>query len=539
MILLYHKIFPEAQGQWWVTPDTMRNQLLDLQGRYQFVYLDDYIIGSKDQCVVTFDGIYTNVLKYAAPLLKELGIPFELFLSGDHVGLGNDFDVGEPPAQFCNAAELRRLRDFGGRLQWHTRSHARLFGLDQGALAHELDIPANLRELDPSGYTWFAYPHGDCDETALKVVRERFKGAVSVVQGNDHDRHLLNRVIVEETTCFRHSKITVIVPSYNYGAFLSDAVESVLRQTRPPDEIIISDDCSTDNTQEVGEYYARRFPKLVRYRRNTTNLGIVEHFNAAVEEAKGDYICFLGADNRLCSNYVEETSGILDRDSKCGVAYTDYHLFGPRAALVHLNFPEEWRMSPRDGFYGIRFPEFSQKTFDQRNFIHGSSMYRKSCFEAVNGYRRDPGDPEDYAFFKKILLKGWAARKAVNTFLEYRQHSSSQADFVFAAAAQLRFYKYRVTELEIHARAVGEQLEEFRRSLETVNRQNRSLTEENGILRDQIVLLGSESVLDHPVLFRKILDSIGYFESHVSWKSFFKMWVRSGLAFLRGARRRL
>src|SRR5690606_8670434 len=101
-------------------------------------------------------------------------------------------------------------------------------------------------------------------------------------------------------------KIACIIASYNYGDFLIEAIDSVLKQTILPDEILISDDCSDDETQIIAEDYAKRYPKLIRYNRNEYNMGVVDHFNKAIALTTSDYVFFLGADNRILSNYVEE-----------------------------------------------------------------------------------------------------------------------------------------------------------------------------------------------------------------------------------------
>src|SRR5690606_34614224 len=105
---------------------------------------------------------------------------------------------------------------------------------------------------------------------------------------------------------FRENKIACIIASYNYGPFLIEAIESVLRQTILPNEILITDDCSDDETQEIGESYARNYPSLISYNRNSENLGVVDHFNKAVNLTSAEYVFFLGADNRILSNYIEE-----------------------------------------------------------------------------------------------------------------------------------------------------------------------------------------------------------------------------------------
>ena len=74
-----------------------------------------------------------------------------------------------------------------------------------------------------------------------------------------------------------------------------------------------------------------------RYNRNKTNLGIVNNFNKAIALTTSDFVCFLGADNRFVSDYIERTSVLLDSNPKVGIAYTDYAFFGSRARVKYEN----------------------------------------------------------------------------------------------------------------------------------------------------------------------------------------------------------
>ena len=135
MILMYHKVAPTSPTMWWVAVDEFYRQLHELQNR-KVVYLDEYDPDDPLQVVISFDGIYRNVLQYAAPLLKKFNYPFELFVTGDYLGLTNEFDSVEPRAEFADHDGLKKLVRMGGRLQWHSRSHANLKEVHDLSLIH-------------------------------------------------------------------------------------------------------------------------------------------------------------------------------------------------------------------------------------------------------------------------------------------------------------------------------------------------------------------------------------------------------------------
>lgn len=231
------------------------------------------------------------------------------------------------------------------------------------------------------------------------------------------------------------STITVIIPSYNYGRFLAEAVDSVLNQSRPVDSIILVNDGSTDDTEEICRSYQRRHPEIIRIISHSENKGILFTFNEAVEYATGDYICFLGADNIMEANYIASCESVLDSDPQVAIAYTDFILFGENAPEVCSSFKQEWRRPQQEDGWPICFPEFNGEAsldiLKDTNFIHGSSMYKKQAFLDVGGYNVSSNNgPEDHNLFLRILShdEKWTAKKATNTQLRYRQHSYDQAN---------------------------------------------------------------------------------------------------------------
>jgi glycosyltransferase involved in cell wall biosynthesis len=452
MILLYHKVYKESPTVWWVDVDNFYRQMSELRCK-DIVYLDNYDHNNPNHCVITFDGVYKNVLEYAAPILHKFGYPFELFITGNYLNSDNSFDHPEPPAYFVSPDELKKLIRLGGRIQWHTKTHADLTTIqERDILVNELVVPNELKTIDKNGFKWIAYPHGNFNEFVKNSSKDFFSGCVSCHQGNDQDIYALNRITVTNKTSFRDQKIVVIIPCFNYGHFLSEAIDSVLRQTIPVNEILIADDCSSDNTYEIGNEYARLYPALIRYHRNERNLGIVNNFNQAVSMTTAEYICFLGADNRFLSNYIEECSQVLDSADDIAIAYTDCALFGTRANIVYDQYPPSFRgrVFQNQIFY-TNFPEFDNYSLSElklNNCIHGSSMFKRSAYNMIGGYKSNLKLPEDHDLFLRMLLKGWKAKKATTTFLEYRQHSINQANVTLQSYHELLFYKRKVKQLE-------------------------------------------------------------------------------------------
>lgn len=85
-------------------------------------------------------------------------------------------------------------------------------------------------------------------------------------------------------------KISIAMATYNGGKFLRDQLESLVGQTRLPDELVITDDGSTDDTLAIVEAFARSAPFEVRWARNAVNLGYSGNFNKALMETTGDLV---------------------------------------------------------------------------------------------------------------------------------------------------------------------------------------------------------------------------------------------------------
>ena len=202
MILMYHKVDVVAPTIWWVTPADLARQLDEVAETRRFVFLDDYT-DPRTQAVVTFDDAYENVARHAAPVLAKRGIPFEVFVIGSKVGDWNDADVTEPMTRHMGLADLHAVVRSGGRLQWHSSTHVPLKGLDLAKVEDELQVaPALAAMFAPPHFGWFSYPYGALDEAAVRVARAKFRGAVSVLDGDPSDRWQLHRITVDRFTRF-------------------------------------------------------------------------------------------------------------------------------------------------------------------------------------------------------------------------------------------------------------------------------------------------------------------------------------------------
>ena len=90
--------------------------------------------------------------------------------------------------------------------------------------------------------------------------------------------------------------VAVVMCTYNGGMFLREQLDSILRQTYPISEIIVQDDCSTDDTMDILRSYAARDSR-VRVTRNAVNLGFNRNFRSAVMKATADFVAISDQDD--------------------------------------------------------------------------------------------------------------------------------------------------------------------------------------------------------------------------------------------------
>ena len=116
--------------------------------------------------------------------------------------------------------------------------------------------------------------------------------------------------------------VSVIMPAYNVQKFISEAIESVLNQTYKHWELLIVDDCSTDDTKKIIETFVNQDERIkpVYLGKNGGKPSIAKNY--ALKKVVGKYIAFLDSDDIWMSNKLELQVNIMEENSKFGLCYT-------------------------------------------------------------------------------------------------------------------------------------------------------------------------------------------------------------------------
>lgn len=121
-------------------------------------------------------------------------------------------------------------------------------------------------------------------------------------------------------------KVSVGMPAYNSGEFITEAIESILNQTFRDFELIISDNASTDNTQQICEAFARQDSRI-RYYRNERNIGASDNYNAVFHHARGAYFKWASSNDLCAADFLGKCVDVLDERQDAVLSYPRARLF--------------------------------------------------------------------------------------------------------------------------------------------------------------------------------------------------------------------
>lgn len=172
---------------------------------------------------------------------------------------------------------------------------------------------------------------------------------------------------------------TVICICYNHARFVTEALESVAKQTHQQVELIVIDDASTDNSVEMISQWIVKHPGTI-FLTNETNLGYCKTFNKAYAQSKGSFLIDLAADDILLPSRIEKGINLLEEaGADYGVTFSDAEHVDEDGKLLWL--------------HSDRFPNKTIPSGDvytdviQRYFICSPTMmFRRAVLESLNGY---------------------------------------------------------------------------------------------------------------------------------------------------------
>lgn len=223
--------------------------------------------------------------------------------------------------------------------------------------------------------------------------------------------------------------ISVILPVYNSGKTLEEAVSTVLRQTYKDIELLIVDDCSTDNTPEICRSMASQDSRI-KVITNPVNMGRLRSRLIAAGEAKGVWLAFIDADDLWRPEKIVRQLELRDKTG-CDIVYT------ASAFIDGDGKPYEWIMNVPE--------EISYKKLLKQNIISNSSaMVRRDDYVKYSPSGEDlPDMHEDFACWLTMLRDGFAARGVNEPLLVYRvSKTSGSGNKLKSFSLNMNTYRY-------------------------------------------------------------------------------------------------
>ena len=234
---------------------------------------------------------------------------------------------------------------------------------------------------------------GAVDESLVKQFEEKFQSDEPLVEQNSEE-----------------PLVSVIIPVYNREDYIGEAIESVLNQTYKNFELIIVNDGSTDNTENIVKGYAEKDKRIKYFYQE--NQGAYSARNKGIEESNGEFISFLDSDDKYFPYALEK------------MVYL-FQTLPENVKLIYGNFINEIEGQKEKIYREIVEPAPKPVLFHQ--FLIGNpilpttSMVRKDVFEEIGLFDDKYSMAEDYDFWTKIILKYNIAKLNLPVSI-YRKH---------------------------------------------------------------------------------------------------------------------
>lgn len=291
-------------------------------------------------------------------------------------------------------------------------------------------------------------------------------------------------------------KISIAMCTYNGAAYVAEQLESLARQTRLPDELVVCDDNSSDETLEIVEDFARRAAFPIRVYRNPRNLRVIKNFERAISLCQGDIIALCDQDDVWLPEKLAHFEREFAASSEVGLVFCD--LEAVDEDLRPLGF-RAWQSG------WVEFEENERRLFDEgkalnvlltRNVITGAAMAFRANLRPLLLPLPNIGNEVLHDYWIGLMTASVARIKPINdTLVKYRIHTAQQASLLLpneyrssrhARANKRRRYRPLAWCLKLVAERLSEHANDNEEFLEAWERLQKSLqhTEVRSRMRD-------------------------------------------------------
>jgi tetratricopeptide (TPR) repeat protein len=222
----------------------------------------------------------------------------------------------------------------------------------------------------------------------------------------------------------RKSAVDIIIPCYNTGQYLKQAIDSALAQTYPHINVLVVDDGSTDDTREIVQSYEGRVEYFYQ-----ENKGLPAARNAGISRTHAEFVCLLDADDVILPHMIQDQLNELEQDGSVDITHGKTLAFD-EDDIAHP-YAEIWRPQCLWSDYIGALSVICA--------IHlGSSLVRRTCFQRFGLLTQELTQQgcEDWAFWLNCALHGAVFRHVPRVHGLYRQHPRSMSSSEQAIASR-------------------------------------------------------------------------------------------------------
>ncbi len=215
--------------------------------------------------------------------------------------------------------------------------------------------------------------------------------------------------------------VTVAIPSYNHAEYIAYTIQSILDQTFQDFEILIIDDCSTDNSIQIIKNFKDSRIRLIEEK---INRGVCETSNMCIEQAKGKYIALIASDDVMHKTKLEKQVDFLEKDPNYGAVFSGIEIINEDGGI---NFKKTKK-------YTKIFEKENRSRFEWLNYFfhHGNSIAATTLLARTKSLK-DAGyfdyritQAHDLDLWIKLCLAGYEIHIIHEKLLQYRERDKNK-----------------------------------------------------------------------------------------------------------------
>ena len=249
-------------------------------------------------------------------------------------------------------------------------------------------------------------------------------------------------------------KISIVMTVYNGEKYIKEQIDSFLNQTLLPNEIIISDDCSSDKTIEIVEEYKKKYSDKIKVFKNQYNLGFTKNFQKGIEKSSGDIIFLSDQDDVWYKNKIETVVKIFNNNPNIDLIIHDADLVNENLKKTNLSAISQIKLG-----------------FDNTDvFITGAlTSFNKRLIKYFLPFPKQLNGHDGFIHF---VSKNLGTRMVINEKLQMiRRHTNNTSDWVASSLKKInKFDVFKQQFLSKRVKNYNDRLEQINHMIDIIDK---------------------------------------------------------------------